>query len=141
MARPQPLPNACPFFRVPAQEGYATSCDAVAALEEEHSHLNMKNVIEYLALRHAGEGYVGDMHLFTDSLASLHALHHDSPKDNIQLLSTNNWLFFTGTALQLPVTWSQGMLVSRGMRGLTLRLNSLVRGHESLLPSFEAPPP
>ena len=107
----------------------------MAALEEEHSHLNMKNVIEYLALRHAGEGYVGDMHLFTDSLASLHALHHDYPKDNIQLLSTNNWLFFTGAALQSSV------IGSRGMRGLTLRLDSLVRGHESLLPSFEAPPP
>ena len=45
VARPQPLPNAYPAFRIPAQEGYATSYDAAAALEEEHSHLNMKNVI------------------------------------------------------------------------------------------------
>ena len=36
-----------------------------------------------LALRHAGEGYVGDIHLFTDFLTSLPALHHDSAKDNI----------------------------------------------------------
>ena len=33
VAHPQPLPNAYPAFRVPAQEGYATSYDAVAALE------------------------------------------------------------------------------------------------------------
>ena len=39
------------------------------------------------ALRHAGEGYIGDIYLFTNSLASLHALHPDSPKDNLQLLS------------------------------------------------------
>ena len=45
VAHPQPLPNAYPAFRVPAQEGYATSYDAVTALEEEYSHLNLKNVI------------------------------------------------------------------------------------------------
>ena len=37
VVRSQPLPNAYPAFRVPAQERYATSYDAVAALEEKHS--------------------------------------------------------------------------------------------------------
>ena len=45
VARLQSLPNAYPAFCVPAQEGYATSYDAVTALEEEHSQVNMKNVI------------------------------------------------------------------------------------------------
>ena len=45
VARPQPLPNAYPAFCVSAQERYATSYDSVTALEEEHSQLNMKNVI------------------------------------------------------------------------------------------------
>ncbi|XP_045116126.1 uncharacterized protein LOC123507382 [Portunus trituberculatus] len=34
-----------PAFRVPAQEGFGTSYDAVAALEEEYSHLHMQNII------------------------------------------------------------------------------------------------
>ena len=53
----------------------------------------------------------------------------------------NNPLFFTGVALQSPVTGSRGMLVSRVMKGPTLQLDSLVQDHESLLPCFEAPPP
>ena len=48
------------------------------------------------------------------------------------LPSTNNWLFFTGATLQSPVTGSRSMLVSRGMRGPTLQLDSHVRGHKSL---------
>ena len=43
--RPQPLPNAYPAFYVLTQEGYAMSYNAIAALEEEHSQLNVKNVI------------------------------------------------------------------------------------------------
>ena len=56
-----------------------------------------------LALPHAGECYVGDIHLLTDSLASLHALHHHSHQDNIQLLSVIHQqvavLYWSGTAV------------------------------------------
>ena len=59
-----------------------------------------------LALRHASEEYVGDIHLFIDSLASLHSLHHDSPKDNIQLLSAIHQqlgvIYRSGTCYWIP---------------------------------------
>ena len=45
VARPRPVPCVFPAFRVPAQEGFGTSYDAVAALEMEHPHLQMRNVI------------------------------------------------------------------------------------------------
>ena len=83
-----------------------------------------------LALRYASEAYVGDIHLFTDSLTSLHALHHDSPKDNIQLLSAIHQqltvLYWSGTAVTCHwVPRHVGIWENE-------RLDSLVRGHESL---------
>ncbi|MPC40424.1 RNA-directed DNA polymerase from mobile element jockey [Portunus trituberculatus] len=45
VSRVQRSHAAFPAFRVPTQEGFGTSYDSVAALEEEHSHLHMQNVI------------------------------------------------------------------------------------------------
>lgn len=45
VARQEPPPSEFPAFRVPEQEGFPTSYDAVAALETEFPQLRMRNII------------------------------------------------------------------------------------------------
>jgi len=44
VARPPPISSALPAFRIPPQEGYQTSYDAVAELERLHPALHMRNL-------------------------------------------------------------------------------------------------
>lgn len=45
VSRPPRVDSDFPAFRVPEQEGYATSYDAVATLEQYHPDLRMKNIV------------------------------------------------------------------------------------------------
>lgn len=44
VSRPPPVPSDFPAFRVPVQEGFATSYDAVANLEDLHPEIRMRNI-------------------------------------------------------------------------------------------------